>query len=154
MKPEEKFHNHHEQLIGKFEDRCAGARREPENNLSELVDFLRGELLPHARAEESELYDAVDRLDQGELATASMRKDHEILEDRIESLSTYADDSGEDVRRKLDEFSAILLNHFHKEEGILIPFLNQKLDDDEFEDLLGRVHRAEENLNQAHECHE
>lgn len=154
MKPEEKFHEHHERLIADFEDHYEQARKSPDDSLGELVTFLRDELLPHARAEENELYTTVDELSGSELATASMRRDHRILEDRIDALATDGDKAGESLRRKLDEFSTILLNHFHKEEDILIPFLSETLNQDEFEALLTRVHESEESLRSANTAQE
>lgn len=143
MGPETKFQRHHEELISNFQDHYESARRSPRDSLERLVEFLSEKLLPHAKAEEEELYSMVDRKAGSELATASMRKDHRTLEERIQALSRGREDPPEDFPRKLDEFSAILLNHFHKEEQILIPFLSEHLSESDFEALLENVHRAE-----------
>lgn len=149
MNPEQSFHEHHERLIDQFEEHLEEAYRDPAESLSELVEYLKSDLIPHALAEEAELYAAVDRLDSGELSTADMRKDHEVLQDRIADLAE-SDGDPEGVRRKLDEFSGILLNHFRKEEELLIPLLAEKLSADEFESLLGRVHDSEKGLQESH----
>lgn len=143
MKPEQKFHEHHERLIGRFRNHYESAHRAPESAMDELVGYLRDELLPHARAEEDVLYAAVDELAGTELATAAMRSDHRTLEERIEELARTAGEDPKEIRRQLVEFSTVLLNHFHKEEEILVPFLEERLDDEDFEDLLSDVHQAE-----------
>ncbi|MFB6346858.1 MAG: hemerythrin domain-containing protein [bacterium] len=104
-------------------------------------------MLPHAEAEEEELYAAVDEKTHNSLSTATMRKDHRELENRIGKLADLKGSDEDTIRRKLSEFSAILLNHFHKEETFLVPFLNETLSCEDFETLLDDVHEAEIRLH-------
>lgn len=104
----------------------------------EFAAQLRDTLLNHERAEEHHLYDRVDALAGTPLATDDLRMDHDEIERRIEALETGEAD-GASLPLRLHELTALVKHHFEKEEKILIPFLRDAVDDEEFETLLNRL---------------
>lgn len=143
MKPEEQFQKHHQRLIDDFKNHRDRARVNPESSGNELVEFLETEIRPHAEAEEEVLYAEIDHRVGSDVATGTMRWEHETLSDLITELGESINDP-EQFRQIIDQFSTILLNHFEKEEDVLIPHLSEELSDDEFMDILGEVHDSEE----------
>lgn len=116
--------------------------------LSEIVDFLRGHLVPHARAEEQVLYPAVEQAMAAPGATSTMRADHAEIVSRIDRLAdtaaTVADrwpDNAvaRDLTHQLIGLSAILLLHFRKEEEVLLPVLDTTLGPDDAAALFARM---------------
>jgi len=144
VEPSKRFKQHHGRLIEQFETLRDEILDRNNPDLTEFVEFLTNQLLPHARAEEEELYNLVDQRSGTELATASMRRDHEELEKRIESFSSTDTQTPDAIPLRVSAFSALLLNHFHKEEAVLLPFLDEHLNRDEFNEVLERVHGAEQ----------
>jgi iron-sulfur cluster repair protein YtfE (RIC family) len=111
-------------------------RSEDVRTLDDIVAFLRGHLVPHARAEEAVLYPAVEEAMNAPGATATMRADHAEIVARIERLADTANAVGEswpaprlavDLTHELVGLSAILLLHFRKEEDVLLPVLDAHL---------------------------
>jgi iron-sulfur cluster repair protein YtfE (RIC family) len=105
--------------------------------LGDLVEFLRGHLVPHATAEEAVLYPAVEEAMGAPGATATMRADHVEIVARIDRLAESAAavehrwpdaDLARDVAHQLVGLSAILHLHFSKEEDVLLPVLDASLD--------------------------
>jgi iron-sulfur cluster repair protein YtfE (RIC family) len=105
-------------------------------HLDRAYAFLRGHLVPHAAAEESALYPAVEEAMASPGATATMARDHlEVLRliDRLGQLTTEGDASSapgweSDLRQVLYGLYAILELHFAKEEEIYVPPLEATLD--------------------------
>ncbi len=100
--------------------------------LPQIVEFLSGDLIPHAVAEDDVLYPAIDRI-IGARGTATMRVDHVEIGERIERLSRTVDlalgdwdnrDLVADLSRQLAALAAIVLLHFRKEEEVLLPILD------------------------------
>src|SRR5512139_4336790 len=58
--------------------------------LGEIVEFLRGHLIPHSQAEEQVLYPAVEQAMAAPGATATMRADHAEIVARIDRLADTA----------------------------------------------------------------
>lgn len=143
MKPEERFHEHHQRLIDDFKNHRDKAKVNPDSSGRDLVDFLRDEIRPHAEAEEEVLYAEIDHRVGDDVATGTMRSEHETLSALIEQLDDQINNSDE-FRRTLDQFSSILLNHFEKEEEVLIPYLSDELTEEQFLEILGEVHDSEE----------
>lgn len=114
------------------------------DRLFHIIDFLEGQLLPHAAAEESVMYPAIDEAMGAAIATATMRVDHDEIASRVKHLRetiTKALDVWPDaeraaaVARQLSALAAIILLHFRKEEEVLLPILDSKLTVDEAEAL-------------------
>jgi iron-sulfur cluster repair protein YtfE (RIC family) len=143
MKPEERFHEHHQRLIDDFKQLRDRALEDPETHGPELVEFLEGEIRPHAEAEEDVLYAELNQLAGDDIATGTMRSEHETLAGLIEKLDETTNQPGL-FEEHLITFSTILLNHFKKEEDVLIPYLSERLSKEAFLDILGEVHESEE----------
>lgn len=108
--------------------------------LEEVVEFLRGHLVPHARAEEAALYPAVEKAMAAPGATDTMKADHVEIVRRIEALASLVAavgrdapgmDDREQLRAQLYGLGAILRLHFHKEEDVLLPVLDARLSEDD-----------------------
>ena len=121
--------------------------------LGEIVEFLRGHLVPHARAEEQWLYPAVEDAMAAPGATATMRADHAEIVSRIDRLADTAatvatqwpdNRLARDLTHQLVGLSAILLLHFRKEEEVLLPVLDTTLGPEDAATLFARM---------AHEAH-
>lgn len=106
-------------------------------SLFDVLEFLRGHLVPHATAEEAILYPAVEEAMAAPGATATMRADHAEILARIDRLARAAaeidgrwPDAGlaRDVAFQLVGLAAILRLHFQKEEEVLLPILDERLD--------------------------
>lgn len=104
----------------------------------EFAARLRDTLLEHERAEERHLYERIDDLADAPLTTDGLRMDHEEIERRIEALET-SDPDGASLPLRLHELTALVEHHFEKEAAILYPFLDDTLDDGEFEKRLDRL---------------
>lgn len=147
MKPAEAFRKHHEELVEEFDRLSSRTRNGDDQAFETLFEYLETQILPHAEAEEEVLYDRVDELSGTELATASMRRDHEEIERRVREFDN--DLFPEQFGERVSEFSALFLHHFHKEEDVLLPFLSEQLSKEEFGRLLERTHEREESYRES-----
>lgn len=143
MEPAEQFHEHHQHLIDDFKVHRDRAKVNPGTEGPELVTFLKHEIRPHAEAEEDVLYAEIDRQVGDDVATGTMRSEHETLSVLIDTLEEQTNEP-EEFRRTINQFSSILLNHFDKEEDVLIPYLSEELTEDHFFTILAEVHDSEE----------
>jgi iron-sulfur cluster repair protein YtfE (RIC family) len=123
-------------------------RDDTPNRLGQIVEFLRGHLVPHARAEEAALYPMVEEVMQAPGATDTMKADHVEIVRRIDELATTVAAIGsgpptarqaEQLRAHLYGLSAILHLHFNKEELVLLPILDAHLSADDAERLFARM---------------
>jgi iron-sulfur cluster repair protein YtfE (RIC family) len=119
--------------------------------LGDVVEFLRGHLVPHATAEEHVLYPAVEEAMAAPGATATMRADHVEIVARIDRLAATARAVQErwpdpqlarDLAHQLVGLAAILQLHFSKEEDILLPVLDATLDPERASELFVRMAEA------------
>lgn len=107
-------------------------------SLPQVVAFLRGDLVPHARVEEEVLYPAINQI-TGAPTTATMVVDHVVIGERIDALaasveSTLDDwdvDGAADISRQLAALAAIIGLHFRKEEEVLLPIIDSAMSVDE-----------------------
>ena len=117
---------------------CIGDIRDlaVETLLDEVLAFLTGHLLPHARAEEAVLYPAVASAMGAPEATRTMSRDHVEVEALIEELSVLRARLGtdaitsqmaKDLRRVLYGLYALVKVHFAKEEEVYLPLLDATL---------------------------
>ena len=93
MRPTEPFRHEHEELLEHIEHLAAAAREIPRLSEEErdalrlrIIDFLRGTLMPHARAEEEIVYPAWAELVGFRDAAVPMVHDHAAIVARIERL--------------------------------------------------------------------
>ena len=89
--------------------------------LERILDFLRGTLLPHARAEEEVLYPEWSRLIGSPDAAAPMIHDHRAIVARTEALAAADPADLEHLRELLYGLYALIRVHFRKEEDIQLP---------------------------------
>ena len=104
--------------------------------IAEVRAFLVHELIPHARAEDAELYPVVARLMGAPEATATMQHDHvEVagLVDELEAVepellgSSLPLEVEQALRRILYGLYALVKVHFVEEEEIYLPLLDAGL---------------------------
>lgn len=85
-----------------------------------VLEYLEGELLPHARAEEEALYPVGDTGVTAMLVRA-MRDEHVDLVGRVEGLRAEQDPI--DAAASASAILALFDSHLHKENDLLIPIL-------------------------------
>ncbi len=89
--------------------------------LDGLLDWCRGELLPHARAEESTLYRTACVTEQGTMLVEAMLEEHRTIVRTVEDLARVADP----VRAVAvaGALEALVAGHLAKENDQLLPLL-------------------------------
>ena len=91
--------------------------------IERILDFLRGELLPHASAEEVGLYVDVGTLLGNPDATATMTYDHRAIGERIEELAEVDARDTDRVQELLYGLFALIEVHVRKEEELYFPLV-------------------------------
>ncbi len=124
----EAVERHHAQLAGtlalKVESLTALARvGRPldEEVRSDLVDWCRTELVPHALAEESTLYLAAAQRPEGRLLVEAMLAEHHVILDLVEDLERAADSVTAAVTA--GSLRAVFETHLVKENQQILPLL-------------------------------
>jgi iron-sulfur cluster repair protein YtfE (RIC family) len=121
------------------------------DRLRRLVAFPKGDLVPHAAAEEAVLYPAIEEAMSAPGATATMRADHAEIVACIERLAVAVDSVAErwpdpavvdDVAVQLTGLAAILDLHFRKEDEVLLPVLDCSLTAEAADALFARMAHA------------
>jgi iron-sulfur cluster repair protein YtfE (RIC family) len=119
--------------------------------IAEVREFLVHELIPHARAEDAELYPVVARLMGAPEATATMRHDHvEVagLVDELEALEpelaapSFPLEVEHALRRILYGLYALVKVHVVEEEEIYLPLLDTGLTEDEATSMFAAMEAA------------
>ena len=127
-RPTEPFRDEHEQLLEHIEHVRQAAREMP--RLSEverddlrkrILGFLRGTLLPHAKAEEEILYPAWAELIGFADAAVPMVHDHEAIVARVERLEGVDASDLDTLQELLYGLYALISVHFRKEEDLQLP---------------------------------
>jgi iron-sulfur cluster repair protein YtfE (RIC family) len=128
MRPTEPFRREHEALLSHIEHIGQAARevaRLESTGRQELVgrilEFLRGTLVPHAKAEEQALYPEWAKLVGFDGAAVPMVHDHEAIVARIERLEQADSDDVDTLQELLYGLYALISVHFRKEEDIQLP---------------------------------
>ena len=128
MRPTEPFRHEHEQLLEHIEHLGYAAREIPRLSEQErgelrkrILGFLRGTLLPHARAEEEVLYPAWAELVGFRDAAVPMVHDHEAIVARVERLEAAALSDVDTLQELLYGLHALISVHFRKEEDLQLP---------------------------------
>lgn len=148
----------HRQLVPRVEElrlAAAGLRdRDPGaaiGRVDKALSFLEVKLLPHARAEEAELYPLVERAFGCARVTDTMRRDHIEIERMTDALRYFRSrlaegprsDTIEALRRLLYGLHAVVMLHFAKEEEIYLPLLDERLSEQSAGRLIEAMHAAE-----------
>ncbi len=128
-RPTEPFRQEHVELLSHIEHVAQAAREvarldsgERELLVGRILGFLRGTLLPHAKAEEEEvLYPEWAKLVGYEGAAVPMVHDHEAIVARIERLEQADADDVDMLQELLYGLYALIGVHFRKEEDIQLP---------------------------------
>lgn len=128
MRPTEPFRTEHAELRAHIEHlrEAAGAIpglsiEDRETLLGRIVDFLRGTLIPHAKAEEDVFYPAWAELVGFDQAAAPMVHDHQAIVSRIEQLEQTEPADTSALQELLYGLHALIGVHFRKEEDIQLP---------------------------------
>ena len=128
VRPTEGFRKEHEQLIGHVEHIAEAAREMPRLSDEErdvlrerVVGFLRGTLVPHAKAEEAVLYPEWAKLVGFDDAAAPMIHDHEAIVARIDRLERAEIRDVDELQELLYGLYALIGVHFRKEEDLQLP---------------------------------
>lgn len=128
MRPTEPFRREHQELHSHIEHLAQAAREiarldggERAALVRRIVEFLRGTLIPHARAEEDVLYPEWAKLVGFEGAAVPMVHDHEAIVARIERLERTEIDDVDALQELLYGLHALISVHFRKEEDIQLP---------------------------------
>ncbi|HEX6498708.1 MAG TPA: DUF2249 domain-containing protein [Micromonosporaceae bacterium] len=136
---------HHAQLAEALDGRTEallalveeGYAQEAEQARRQLLAFLRGELVPHARAEEDVLYPAAAAVPEGRLLVGGMLGEHRVIMSLVEELDRAASPvrAGATARA----LAALFHAHLAKENDLVVPLI---LDSgrDSLADLLGGMH--------------
>ena len=94
--------------------------------VSRILDFLRGTLLPHAEAEEADLYAEVGRLLGNARAIEPMIHDHRAIKRLIDALGRAPTDPPDELQELLYGLATLIDVHFEKEEEIYLPLLERE----------------------------
>ena len=128
MRSTEPFRKEHEQLLGHIEHIGEAARELPrlsdderEGLRERILGFLRGTLIPHAKAEEAVLYPEWAKLVGFADAAAPMIHDHEAIVARIERLERAHIHDVDSLQELLYGLYALISVHFRKEEDLQLP---------------------------------
>ncbi len=102
----------------------------------EVLDFVKKQVAPHARAEEYTLYPAADwAAGEGSHLTEAVRFEHQLVQKRCEALEKEIQ-AGATAGRLMHRCYAILglvAAHFQVTEQVLLPYLDKAFDAARFE---------------------
>jgi len=128
MRPTEPFRREHAELKSHIEHIPQAAREIPRLSPAEreavverILDFLRGTLVPHARAEEEVLYPEWAKLVGFDDAAVPMVHDHEAIVERVDRLAEVDAEDVDTMQELLYGLHALIRTHFDKEEDIQLP---------------------------------
>jgi iron-sulfur cluster repair protein YtfE (RIC family) len=128
MRPTEPFRREHQELLGHIEHLALAAREMPRLSEEErdalrtrILEFLRGTLMPHARAEEEVLYPEWAELVGFADAAVPMVHDHHAIVARIERLEAADAGDADTLQELLYGLYALISVHFRKEEDLQLP---------------------------------
>jgi len=128
VRPTDPFRKEHEQLLEHIEHVAKAAREVPRLSDEErdalrerILRFLRGTLVPHAKAEEDVLYPEWSKLLGFPDAAAPMIHDHEAIVARIDQLARLDIHDVDALQELLYGLYALISVHFRKEEDLQLP---------------------------------
>lgn len=112
--------------------------------IEKAYEFLTRHLIPHARAEDRELYPVVQRVMGSPAATATMSRDHVEVHSLTLELKEYVrvlgsgkfmGNQANELRRVLYGLYTLVKIHFIKEEEIYLPLLDTHLSEQEAREM-------------------
>lgn len=123
--------------------------------------FLTGELVPHAEAENEVLYAEIDRLLGGQPVTATMSRDHVEVAKLTEELGELGHKLAEapsaetelELRATLYGLYRLVELHFAKEEEVYLPILERHLTVEQGRELFEKMAHAAEKHGAEHGEH-
>ena len=123
--------------------------------LDEALAFLNGQLIPHAQAEDAELYPKVEQVMQAPGATRTMHRDHVEVVALTRELTRLRDsltdaptaDQRRALQRALYGLYAVVRLHFAKEEEVYLPVLDAGLSPEEATEMFRAMHEAAESVH-------
>ena len=150
--------NEHRELLPRVESlRVAAEAAESDGDglralLDEALAFLEGQLIPHAQAEDAELYPKVEQVMQAPGATRTMQRDHVEVLVLTQELTRLRDsltdaptgDQRRALQRTLYGLYAVVRLHFAKEEEVYLPVLDAGLSPEEATEMFRAMHEAAE----------
>ena len=128
------------------------------SGVDEAYEFLTGNLIPHAEAEDKALYPVVAKFLGAPKATATMSRDHVQvgrLTAELGSLRTQIQSgtptalAETDLRRVLYGLYALVSVHFAKEEEIYLPVLDENISPDEATLMFAAMEHAAATVSSA-----
>jgi iron-sulfur cluster repair protein YtfE (RIC family) len=87
----------------------------------ELLNWLRGDLLPHAAAEEATLYRAAAAQIRGELLVAGMIDEHRVITSLVVELESATSPTAAAAAARA--LVAVLATHLKKENDLVVPLV-------------------------------
>lgn len=149
----EAIRKHHRQLAESLDALAAAVAKDELPAGRKLVEFLTGELLPHAHGEERYLYALIDSLIKahGASSTATMCVDHKFLEEQVDRIGSVVGrlegssgseriSAATELERLLIELGAVFRLHMRKEEEVYLALMERYASEAEQSDALGRMH--------------
>ena len=151
------IHDHHQQILAQLGDYVSALAPEGEAREGDpdaLVEFLQGELMPHAAGEERHLYPAVDPLIRAHgRPSATMSVDHEFIAGYVRDIADAASGLRQAgaaerpallrrLQRLVIQLDAVLRLHLEKEERVYLPLFEEYLSDEDQQSVLAGMHEA------------
>ncbi|MCL4511216.1 MAG: hemerythrin domain-containing protein [Bacteroidetes bacterium] len=141
----EKLHIHHEKLINTIKSLAHRAEENPADT-SLLLSYCNEFLVSHAEAEEVTLYTADDDTN----FVNDMIHEHKEIKHSLDVIDA-AFSRGEilGLITEINNFMALLNNHFQEEENTLMPRISKKMSEQELESLIAEAHQIESEKKKA-----
>lgn len=137
--------DHHAQLTETLRDRSSRLIAAVEHDdvpeiwirRDELLNWLRGDLLPHAAAEEATLYRAAAAQTRGELLIDGMLDEHRLITSLVVELESATSPTAAAVAARA--LVAVLATHLKKENDLVVPLV-LRAENTSLSEVLGGMH--------------
>jgi hemerythrin-like domain-containing protein len=128
---------HLDHLDGKVGALVSAAAPERVSTMAFVVRFLREHIMTHAAWEERVLYPVIDRCAGSgpHPFTASMRREHRVIERWIDELATERAKAAPDATafaRRTDNLLGLIRAHLEEEEDVALPILDATMTPEDF----------------------
>ena len=144
-----------ERLVDVAESIGEASRDLLQRNVDHVYEMLIRRLLPHALAEEQELYPLIGKILGTPQATTTMSCDHAAISRLVAELDGLRSDlhrsgpiadNAHPLRRVLYSLHALIGHHLAKEEEVYLPLLDIGLTEDEAHQLRHRMQEVEDKV--------